>query len=321
MTITSMPSIGNFRNIIKELEKLCGENELPILEAYATVKLHGTNASLLYNIKEDKIYPQKKTSIISIENDNFGFAKFVSENYECCYDIINQIKLLLDNNIANLENIVVFGEWAGMGIQKKVAISNLPKTFYIFGIMLNDSKNRIRWLNNDDLFTIKPQKPIFNLFHFKTYQITIDFSNIDEAKSKMNTQLIDVEDEDPVAKELGYSGIGEGLVYTINNFKGIRFVWKIKGEKHCQTDKKIKIDDSAINTIVKKVLPIWRLEQGVFEVFNNQLIDKKLYGNYLKWIVNDIIKEELDIIEQSGFKLEQIKKQINKEAIKYLNSL
>ena len=320
-SITKMPSIGNFRNVVKELEKLCDISKIPTLEAYATVKLHGTNASLLYTIKEDKIYPQKKTSIISLENDNFGFAKFVLENYECCYNIIEQIKLILNEKMTKLENIVVFGEWAGLGIQKKVAISQLPKTFYIFGILIIDYENNFSWLCKKSVSSIKPLKPILNLYHFETFSLTINFSNISDAHENMKIQLEYVENEDPVAKSLGVSGIGEGLVYTIENFMGKRIVWKIKGEKHCQTNKKIKIDDSAINTIVEKVLPIWRLEQGVFEIFNNQLIEKKLYGNYLKWIVNDIIKEELDVIEKSGFKLDQIKKQINKEAINYLNSL
>tara|TARA_B110000261_G_C13027727_1_gene334907 strand:- start:405 stop:695 length:291 start_codon:yes stop_codon:yes gene_type:complete len=76
-----------------------------------------------------------------------------------------------------------------------------------------------------------------------------------------------------------------------------------------------------LDELLKKLLPTWRLEQGVSEVFVENFIDRKLYGKYLEWINRDIIKEESDIIKQSGFKMNEIRKDIHRIAIHFIKNI
>ena len=76
-----------------------------------------------------------------------------------------------------------------------------------------------------------------------------------------------------------------------------------------------------LDELLKKLLPTWRLEQGVSEVFVENFIDRKLYGKYLEWINRDIIKEESDIIKQSGFKINEIRKDIHRIAIQFIKNI
>ena len=329
MESKKMPSIEALRKIVKDIEYLCEEPRLPELSAIGTVKLHGTNASILYNNTINTINPQKKSGIISIDNDNFGFARFVDENTTGCMDIIDKIKLLLTKeDLGLLEYITIFGEWAGKGIQKKVAISELPKAFYMFGVHIKhrcESENDY-WLSSEIVSQLKPLNPIYNLYNFKTYSIKIDFNKIGEANDLMKTQVDEIEKEDPVAKSFGVSGVGEGIVYVINNYKGQRFIWKAKGEKHVHTGKikskggyKEKQEDSKRESFLDSILPNWRLEQGITEIFGEStLIDRRLYGDYIKWINQDIIKEEMDRIEESDYTLSDLYKDINRRAIDFI---
>jgi hypothetical protein len=331
MESNKMPSIQALRKIVKDIEYLCEESKLPELSAIGTVKLHGTNASILYNTTKNTINPQKKSGIINTDNDNFGFAQFIDDNTASCIDIIDKIKLLLTTEaLVIAEYITIFGEWAGKGIQKKIAISELPKAFYMFGIHIKNTDKSDYWLSSEIVSQLTPQNPIYNLYHFKTYPIKINFNRITDANDLMKTQLDEVENEDPVAKSFGVSGVGEGIVYVIDNYKGKRFIWKVKGEKHAHTGKsKVKSKDGCMEKVVDStrenfldtILPNWRLEQGIIEIFGeSKLLDRHLYGNYLKWINQDIVKEEMDRIEGSDYKLSDLYKDIQRRAINFIKS-
>ena len=94
----------------------------------------------------------------------------MDENTTGCIDIIDKIKLLLTKEqLGLLEYITIFGEWAGKGIQKKVAISELPKAFYMFGVHI---KHRCEngsdyWLSSEIVSQLEFQKPIYNLYDFQ----------------------------------------------------------------------------------------------------------------------------------------------------------
>lgn len=68
-----------------------------------TEKIDGTNACIV--ITEDDIYAQSRKRIITPDDDNYGFAKWVAENEE-------EIR-------AQLGEGRHFGEWWGSGIQKR----------------------------------------------------------------------------------------------------------------------------------------------------------------------------------------------------------
>jgi len=102
---------------MKEIEfkpwaKMTRENPLSVT---ITVKMNGTNSCV---IVENGVVVgcQSRNRIITVDNDNFGFAKWVSENLE---------------NLATLGDGYHYGEWAGEGIQKNHHLVE-GKKFFLF---------------------------------------------------------------------------------------------------------------------------------------------------------------------------------------------
>ena len=226
MELIKMIEIGQFRNVIKDIdyinrfagvadfgEPIFEDKTPPVLTFTGTVKLHGTNAAVCYDGLN--IWAQSKNNIITPEKDNAGFAHFVHNN-------MNYFENLLKSLYKGYP-IALFGEWAGKGVQPKVAISEIQKSFFIFGLKVHD----IGWVHLD--FHIEDHPIIFKITDFKTYDVEIDFSNPKLSQNKIIEMVEEVETECPVAKMFGFPGIGEGIVFK-TYFKGKSFIFKAKGE-------------------------------------------------------------------------------------------
>ena len=323
--LIKMPSIEQFKGVVKNIayisrfkgfdinENPIFENvKLPTLKAIGTVKLHGTNSSVCYNDALG-IWFQSKNNIITPQNDNCKFASFFFDKKDKFIDMIKAL------NIDTTENIItIYGEWAGKGIQKSVAISEIEKSFYIFGIKISKLKDEesFYWLND---YTIKEFDNIHDIRKFKIFEIDIDFNDPKPYFNKMVEMMLEVEKECPVAKYFGISGIGEGIVFKVNYMNKI-FTWKVKGEKHsnCKVKKLNKVDNEKlqfINNIAEKVTPAWRLDQMYQETFNTLNGGKgdiKKIGDYIKNVINDILKEELDTLESNNLTIKDISFAISK---------
>ena len=73
----------------------------PVLSYEGTVKLHGTNASIIYDGSE--MWVQSRENIIEVGKDNAGFAMWVQANKEILLDVFRAI------NLPN-ETCAIFGE-------------------------------------------------------------------------------------------------------------------------------------------------------------------------------------------------------------------
>jgi hypothetical protein len=85
-----------------------------------TEKIDGTNAQVYINDTGDKVFAGSRNKWISVEDDNYGFARWVSENKE------ELLKLGPGSH---------FGEWWGAGIQRRYGLQE--KRFSLF--------NTARW--------------------------------------------------------------------------------------------------------------------------------------------------------------------------------
>ncbi len=329
-----MPSIDQFRSTVYNITKAARyhneELELPVLKAIGTVKLHGTNASVCYN-SVDGIWFQSKKKIITPEKDNAGFAFFGNENLMTFRDIILEIESHYRIDCSK-NTVTVYGEWAGEGIQGSVAISKLQKSFYIFGVKISpfDEDAASYWVDFD-IFDTNSDVEIDNIHcikEFRTFDIEIDFNNPGIANNKMVDMVKEVEDECPVAKQLGVSGIGEGIVFE-TSYKGSIYRWKMKGDKHSgksRVKKAKKVDNTKLQLIydtVEKVTPEWRLDQmyqETFDTLNGGRGDIKKTGDYIRSIITDITKEDSIIISEAGLIPKDINKFISKKARLWLMS-
>lgn len=86
-------------------------------EMIITEKLDGTNAQVLINDTGDKISAGSRTRMITPEDDNFGFARWVEANKE------ELLKLGPGRH---------FGEWWGQGIQRNYGLKE--KRFSLFNV-------------------------------------------------------------------------------------------------------------------------------------------------------------------------------------------
>lgn len=289
---------------------------LPIIKFGGTVKLHGTNAGFTLN-KDGEMYPQSRESVLSITEDNAGFALFVEKNKDI-------IRTLFDNiDFNGYDYITIFGEWIGKGIQKNMAINNLDKSFVIFDIKLSYESNeqgKNLYLPESEIKKLRSvDNNIYNIYDFKTYEIEIDFNKPGESLEVLTKLTMDVENECPVGKSFGFSGIGEGIVWTFQDDDGEKHRFKTKGPKHkgtsSKTKKIVEVDVEKINSVkefVDYTVTESRLEQGIEKIFGfDKHLDIKKTGDFLRWVVNDIMKEEIDTLIKNGLEPKDVNSSIS----------
>ena len=296
--------IEQFRKCIKEVQRLWKDHPLPTLTFTGSVKLHGTNAG----VELPANIPQSRNQVLTEGNDSYGFYTFHKERKEIFQQIYDSLGLNLP--------VVIYGEWAGKGIQKDVAISKLDRAFYIFGIKVITGEDTYYWLKDISSIPMSGKDKIFNLSLFKKYFISIDFNYPELAQNKLQELTLQVEEECPIAKLFGISGVGEGIVWEHINDEGQMLSFKVKGEKHSSSKVKVlaNVDIEKVNSVkefVDTVLTESRLQQAWNEL--NQPTIKEL-GLFLKWINNDIVKEESDTLEASNLTIKDVGPDLSKQA-------
>lgn len=335
--LIKMPSIEQFRNVVKNINHMSSFVELvdgepvydrtrksPILKAIGTIKLHGTNAAVCYN-DVDGMWFQSKENIITPEQDNAGFAFFGTQNQDYFKWLIKK----LINIDTSKSTVTIYGEWAGKGIQKGVGISEIEKSFFIFGIKVSpissDDDTSAFWLR-EYILPLTLTKRVYDIRDFKTFEIVIDFNNALLSQNEMVDMVAEVEAECPVAKVFEVSGIGEGIVFTID-YNDTIFRWKMKGEKHAGKSKvrtTSRVDDVKLQLvidIVDKVTPEWRLEQmyqETFDTLNGGVGDIKGMGDFLRKVVNDVMKEEGELLTENNLIPKDINSAVSKVAREWM---
>lgn len=219
------PSLNQFRNVIQDVRKshdykgideegkaiYLHDSPYPTLKFKGTVKLHGTNAGIV-RYSDGRTEFQSRERVLSVGSDNAGFCTyFYSKN--------------LDHIFSEFEfndYVAIYGEWCCGNVQKGVALTQIPeKKFIIFGIKVDDIWIEIpEWLEDREL-------NIYNILQFKTYEIEIDFNSPELNQNKLIEMTLEVEEECPVGKYFGVSGIGEGIVFSCETSKSL--IFKSKG--------------------------------------------------------------------------------------------
>lgn len=290
------PSLNQFRNVVREVRTqhdYKGKDEqgnpiylqdspYPTLKFRGTVKLHGTNAGIVKY--KDRIEFQSRERVLTPLSDNIGFAtKYTGTDLDSLF-----------SNFEFNDYIAIYGEWCCGNIQKNVALTQIPeKRFVIFGVKIDDV-----WVDFDENLK-KEDLNIFNILQFPTYEVEIDFNNPEAIQNKLIELTLAVEEECPVGKYFGVSGIGEGIVFQSVENKNL--IFKSKGEKHSVSKVKVlnSVDPEKIENVDKFIeyaVTENRLNQGL----ENVSTDIKDLGNFIKWMASDIVKEELDTLQANN---------------------
>ncbi|MDO4897604.1 MAG: RNA ligase family protein [Moraxella sp.] len=327
------PSIEQYRHIVKKLSgrsQYAGKDDgkaiydktkpLPTINFMQTVKIHGTNGGVIL-FKDGTIRTQSRNRVLSPESDNNGFDKWVAERS----DVWRELAEFLFSLCKDADKIVVYGEFAGENIQKNVAVSQTAKAFYVFDtVAFKDGKPLTSmgfWRGDYCLFELDEHN-IYSILQFPHHWVSIDLNRADEYIPQLQEIALAIENECPVGKFHGVSGIGEGAVFTAYyDNKVYRF--KVKGEKHSASKVKLlpTVDSVMIKDVrefVKQTVTENRLQQGIDYMNEMQIpTDVKHIGDFIRWVVNDVHKEESDIIETKGFEKKLVNQEITKVAKRF----
>lgn len=339
--------IGQFRNVVRTVRERAAYHQIPVptLKFNGTVKLHGTNAAVVES--STHMWAQSRENIITPEKDNAGFATFVANNTAVFKMLFAKIRQA-DPTIKFDEKIAIYGEWCGQGIMKSVAISQLPKMFVVFKIkVITDDEGEGRWFTTDQINTVfelyqmdsgsatLTDVRIFSITAFKMFEVEIDFNAPEQVQNHLGQLTIEVEQECPVGKYFGVSGTGEGIVWTYQSgapegFRADDLVFKVKGEKHSESKvtKLAEVDIEKVNSIKElavKLVTDHRMEKMVEKLKEQDVkISIENTGVFLKAMGTDVLKEEGDAIEASGYTRQEVMPIVNNIVkqwwMKFLNS-
>lgn len=349
MPFIAWPEIESFHHIRKFLrvdptewwmakEKMHGTS---VVTYQCKVKLHGTNAAVQI-LPDGTVLAQSRTGLITPENDNAGFARWVKAN-EAEWKKTAAVPTLWDDKPTHHLHMIFFGEWIGPGIQKGVAVSEIPKKCFAVFAMRIFGKN-----GEDALFEARPERialylgksgiefahseeanlPDVYVLPWYDQSVDIDWRKSDEeltqAIAPINEWVAAIETNDPwVEATFGIKGTGEGLVFyptsdahknSFEMFQNLCF--KAKGEKHknIKTAAPAQVNPetaASVDAFVELVLTPARLEQGATAVGG---FDLKLTGKFVNWITGDIQKECQDEMAASGLDWKQLQKPLTDKA-------
>jgi hypothetical protein len=334
---SKFPSIEQFRNVVQNVSARSNyvgkdENgeaiydhtrEKPTITFIETIKIHGTNAGFTLT-KTGEVAAQSRSRLLSLESDNNGFYAWVM-NPERKEELINSISNFI--NFDKVKQATVFGEFAGESIQKGVAVSQLPKSFYVFSVQVMYDDETVEWLPIDTIkFFENKELNIFNLLMFPTRTIDIDFNNPENYVNDLVDRATRIGDSCLVGEYFGINDkTGEGVVLrSINSPDGHTYLFKVKDDRHSNSKvaKLSKVDQIAIKNVkefVDNVVTENRLEQGLQWIQNEMMLplEMKSIGAYIKWVTEDTVKEEKDIIIEKQLNFAKVKKEIGNVARKF----
>lgn len=302
------PSIGQYSNLVKNVRSWAKYNDysLPILRFKGTTKIHGTNAAVGYNPTTKELWAQSRERVITYEDDNAGFAAFVETNAARFLQALSKIETFPN------ENIYLYGEWFGPGIQKGVAVNNLDKKWFgLFSLVavVPGELEAVRTLDVHEVNALTHTLDNVAIIEdiAKVFEIEIDFSKPELQQNKLLELTLAVEEECPVGKYFGHSGTGEGIVWVCatNPF----WTMKTKGERNSASKVKTvrELTEAEITSkanateFVEYACTENRMLQGIDKLKEMGLeIDIKSMGPYLKWVGGDILSECKETLLASG---------------------
>lgn len=317
-----LPKIRGYHNIVKEIKAFCYEGVYPTQTFRPKIKQHGSNSAIRIT-PDGQVTPQKRNSDCDVTG-HFNFPMWVKGNEEYF------ASLSMEDS-----TVIIDGEWAGQGIQKKVAVSELDKSMFVFSIRIYTP---VIAIDGEQKYTsymvVEPNKiksmlgnsipDNMHILPWHDKSITIDFNKQSQVKSfadEANEIVAQIDKCDPYIKEVfDIDGVGEGLVYypvedgevSIHPRDFERYAFKVKGASHSKGgdgSKKARaatpIPQGAYE-FADMMMTTDRMEQGVSEVCGSDSPEMKNTGQFIGWICRDVALEGADELLAANLEWKQV---------------
>ncbi len=281
------------------------------------IKLHGTNAAL--RLEKDGIVAQKRSSDIPAGSDNAGFRAWSEKlvRNDCCIDYY--------------QDMIIYGEWAGKGVQKTDAVSLAPKTFYVFSVYNARNGNYLHEPRSIQDFLCKvfteESRNEMRVVPWFTVKQKFSFADQSEAQEFIDVAVQEVDKIaalDPYIKELwDIEGPGEGLVGTIlemHQHDGTEitpefhmdYMFKIKTLEHSVQKNKNRAatgiqKPEGVDDFIDMFFTEQRFQQMLDEHCDGEA-DRKKTGIFMKAVMSDVHKESVNEIEAADFEFKVVPK-------------
>ena len=321
-------SIGQFKDFAKELAyyfKTRGDVDVPDeLELRGTVKLHGTHGDIVVefeNGKQRSHWFQSRNRVLSRDADNCGFVAFMeSIPLAVRTELIDAVAAAYSDVTASsdeIRSLMISGEFCGGDIQKRVALASLPKMFVIYAARINGAWQK-NFADGGYRHIQAEQHGIYNISRAPAFSATLCTRNPERDFEKLKAITDAVERRCPFAETFGVSGTGEGVVWICEGVpRSSRFWFKVKGPMHMGSDiARVKVvrgkEQEGAREFARQAALLPRLEQG-FDHLREMNLDpaaKESMGRYIKWVVEDVLKEEKDAIDELELPVPLLRKEI-----------
>lgn len=351
MELQTYSSIGQYRHVVEKVRRRAeyvGRNAAdeplydiqrvkPTIAFQGTVKLHGTNAGIDFDLNEGTFRAKSRERYLTVEEDNHGFCAWMES--PAGQSELNSLLLVLRQqtihaNLAGFTGICrVYGEWCGNRVNGKTGIGTLPNRWVVFGVSLDvvetlnpfDSKGV--WWNLEPISKAmqrisltQADRKLFFISDYPTFTLSIDFNEPERALDRLEELTRAVEANCPVAQAMGSQGIGEGIVWVSDTPEYGHLAFKTKGMKHKGTKnaRLVQVAPEVMESLdgfAAAVLTESRLEQGydLIRAHHGKVTEDHI-GTFLKWVGQDVLKEESDTLEASGLERKQVMGRINNSA-------
>lgn len=240
-------------------------------------------------------------------------------------DSVARTYMAVSGRMEAVTNVLLAGEWCGRGIQSGVALDKLPRMYVVYGVRVNGVWQPITTYRHVSL----DQHRLYNILRVPAYTVTVDYDTITDVLPQLMVLTREVERECPFGQSFGVSGVGEGIVWVcdelINDSRG----WfKTKGDKHAVThippllsatsSEATRSKLANCTVFASEAVTEGRLEQGLAYLKEMQLpVTRASTGEYVRWVWQDVQKEEGDSISELGLDKTALGKAISKRALQW----
>jgi hypothetical protein len=315
------PHISNLPNL---QHKCLAQNDQVAFVYRAKVKLHGTNAGIA--ITADSMRAQGHHQFLPEHESERNVSQLLYHPGN--QDYFRAVFTNWANKHKDLVQAVIYGEWAGRGVQKFVAISHAEPFFAVFSILLVLADDSLVMLTEPDQITLEldsvPYRPcnlhVIPWHHLDEHLFVqpCDTESVARALLLLEPKVAAIDTCDPWAQAvLSLEGPGEGLVLypqaldpTQTWVAFTRYAFKVKGRTHLGpkqiaqiSQSELKNDELSQSKSILAVLETLDIEPRVRQAIavvqekqsgllpNQQRLTKKDTPDIVDWVFADVLRE------------------------------